>query len=375
MPPSNTKQKSPGNTSRKILLPLLCAFLMPAISLLNNNVFSANVEPRRVIGSWIIGFFFLLLLWAIDQWIADRFNRGSRPSPAARTAAAAPTAAPTRAKRPSPTETPAKARRALRFTVQTLVNLILIIALISLLDLLDDLGINLRTTPLLAFVKLALASLIILSIQATLASLAEKEDILLANAELQNENLRTRFEVLKQQVNPHFLFNALGTLRIMIREKDDRAEPFILKLSDLYRQLLGKNTTQTVTLDEELEFLRSYIYMLQARFESLLHIDIDVWPDSMNRKIPAFSLQLLVENCIKHNIISSAKPLYIRISQDREDAIMIVNNLQTKPSADESSGIGLDNLRKRYELLQIRDGVTIQKTDTTFSVTLQLLHP
>jgi LytS/YehU family sensor histidine kinase len=95
----------------------------------------------------------------------------------------------------------------------------------------------------------------------------------------------------------------------------------------------------------------------------------------MRRRLPAFSLQLLIENCIKHNIISSAKPLNIRIFQQQEDRIIIENNLQTKPSADESSGIGLDNLRKRYELLQIRDGVNIQKTDTRFSVTLQLLQP
>jgi LytS/YehU family sensor histidine kinase len=316
---------------------------MPGISLLNTNVFSATVEPRRIIGSWLTGFTFLLLLWAVDQWIADRFKKARR----------------------SP---------ALRLSIQTLVNILLILAFIRLVDFLDF-HINIQTSHTLSFIKLTLASLVILSVQATLASLAEKEDILLANAELQNENLRTRFEVLKQQVNPHFLFNALSTLRIMIREKDDRAEQFILTLSDLYRQLLGKNTSQTVTLDEELEFLRSYIYMLQARFESLLHIDIDIWPDSLARKIPAFSLQLLVENCIKHNIISSAKPLNIKICQLQVDSILIENNLQTKPSADESSGIGLDNLCKRYELLQINDGVSIQKTDTKFSVTLQLLQP
>jgi two-component system LytT family sensor kinase len=316
---------------------------MPGISLLNTNVFSATVEPRRIIGSWITGFIFLLLLWAVDQWIADRFSKARRPP-------------------------------ILRLAIQTLINLTLIIAFIRLVDLLDF-HINIQSSHILSFIKLTLASMVILSVQATLASLAEKEDILLANAELQNENLRTRFEVLKQQVNPHFLFNALSTLRIMIREKDNRAEPFILKLSDLYRQLLGKNTSQTVTLDEELEFLRSYIYMLQARFESLLHIDIDIRPESMNRKIPAFSLQLLIENCIKHNIISSSKPLHIHLFQQQDDTIIIENNLQTKTSADESSGIGLDNLRKRYELLQIRDAVTIHRTDTKFKVTLQLLQP
>ena len=113
--------------------------------------------------------------------------------------------------------------------------------------------------------------------------------------------------------------------------------------------------------------------MLQARFESLLHIDIDIWPDSLSRKIPAFSLQLLIENCIKHNVISAARPLYIRVLQRQEDRIVIANNLQTRPSAEESSGIGLDNLRKRYELLQVQDGVTIERTTETFSVTLQLM--
>jgi two-component system LytT family sensor kinase len=316
---------------------------MPGISLLNNNVFTGAVEPRRVAGSWMIGFLFLLLLWAIDQWIADRFKAAKRPP-------------------------------ALRLGVQTLVNFLLISLLVNFSGFLDKIRLDAHAVPSLAVLKLLLASLIILSVQATLASLAEKEDILLANAELQNENLRTRFEVLKQQVNPHFLFNALSTLRIMVREKDDRAEPFILKLSDLYRQLLGKNSTQTIPLGEELEFLLSYIYMLQARFESLLHIDIDTWPVSSTRRIPAFSLQLLVENCIKHNIVSSAKPLYIHIFQQQEDALLIENNLQVKPSAEESSGIGLDNLRKRYELLQVHDGVTIHRTESKFSVTLKLLE-
>ena len=315
---------------------------MPGISLLNNNLFTTTQEPSRIAGSWIIGFLFLLLLWMIDQWIADRFKAAKRPP-------------------------------GIRFCIQILVNLLLIGIFVEYVRPLDALRLDTHAPLSLAYAKLLLASLIILSIQATLASLAEKEDILLANAELQNENLKARFEVLKQQVNPHFLFNALSTLRIMVREKDERAEPFILKLSDLYRQLLGKNTAQTITFDEELEFLQSYIFMLQARFESLLNIRIDTWPDIGLRKIPAFSLQLLVENCIKHNIISSARPLYITICQQQADYIVIENNLQTKPAAEESSGIGLENLRKRYELLHIQNGVTIHRTETKFSVTLKLL--
>jgi LytS/YehU family sensor histidine kinase len=315
---------------------------MPGISLLNNNLFTTSQEPSRIAGSWIIGFLFLLLLWMVDQWIADRFKAARRPP-------------------------------AIRLGIQILINLLLIGLFVDFVRPLDALRLDTHTPLSLAYAKLLLASLIILSIQATLASLAEKEDILLANAELQNENLRARFEVLKQQINPHFLFNALSTLRIMVREKDDRAEPFILKLSDLYRQLLGKNTAQTVTFDEELEFLQSYIFMLQARFESLLNIRIDTWPDVGLRKIPAFSLQLLVENCIKHNIVSSARPLYITIFQQQADCIVIENNLQTKPAAEESSGIGLENLRKRYELLHVQNGVTIHRTEKKFSVTLKLL--
>jgi LytS/YehU family sensor histidine kinase len=315
---------------------------MPGISLLNNNVFNTSQEPGRIAGSWVIGFLFLLLLWMIDQWIADRFKAAKRPP-------------------------------AIRLGIQILVNLLLIGIFVDFVRPLDALRLDTHAPVSLAYAKLLLASLIILSIQATLASLAEKEDILLANAELQNENLRARLEVLKQQINPHFLFNALSTLRIMVREKDDRAEPFILKLSDLYRQLLGKNTAQTVTFNEELEFLQSYIFMLQARFESHLYVRFDTWPDIGLRKIPAFSLQLLVENCIKHNIVSSARPLYITISQQQADCIMIENNLQTKPAAEESSGIGLENLRKRYELLHVQNGVTIHRTETKFSVTLKLL--
>ena len=138
---------------------------MPGISLLNNNLFTTSQEPSRIAGSWIIGFLFLLLLWMVDQGIADRFKAARRPP-------------------------------AIRLGIQILVNLLLIGLFVDFVRPLDALRLDTHTPVSLAYAKLLLASLIILSILATLASLAEKEDILLANAELQNENLRASFEVL-----------------------------------------------------------------------------------------------------------------------------------------------------------------------------------
>jgi LytS/YehU family sensor histidine kinase len=159
----------------------------------------------------------------------------------------------------------------------------------------------------------------------------------------------------------------------MVRTNDPNTERFILKLSDLYRQLLKKSDHTTVSVAEELEFLNKYIFMLKARFERMLMISIEIRPESETLKIPAFGLQLLVENCIKHNAISSLRPLHISIFQETANTVTVSNNLQLRTSKEESSSTGLKNLIHRYALLHIQDGVTIQQTSTSFSVTLKLI--
>jgi LytS/YehU family sensor histidine kinase len=160
----------------------------------------------------------------------------------------------------------------------------------------------------------------------------------------------------------------------MVRANDINAEKFIINLSEVYRQLLKKQDFATIPLSEEVEFLTSYVFMLHARFETTLQVQIAILPESTQKQIPAFSLQLLVENCIKHNIISSARPLHINIYQNGLGSVTVENNLQIKPSyAEEPSGIGLGNLKKRYELLNVESGVTVQATDSKFIVSLKLL--
>ena len=190
---------------------------------------------------------------------------------------------------------------------------------------------------------------------------------------LKTENIRSQFEILKQQISPHFLFNSLSTLHSMIRLQNPKSEQFVIKLSEMYRQLLVKRQLDFVTVREELSFVNDYIYMLNARFDKMLDITINIPEEIMNRIIPTFSLQLLLENCMKHNVVSYEKPLHIKISMSGSDAIAIENNIQAKVSHVEKSGYGLESLLKRYALLGSPDGVVVHSDAELFRVTIQLL--
>ena len=159
----------------------------------------------------------------------------------------------------------------------------------------------------------------------------------------------------------------------MVRSHDSQSEEYILRLSDVYRQILQNRESTVVSLQEELEFLQSYIYLMKLRHEDALNFDIHISDESLQLKIPIFSLQLLIENCIKHNIASESKPLYIRLFQNNLNSITISNNYQPKKSENLSFGLGTDNLRARYELLGLKDGVQIMQNDTEYSTTLQLI--
>jgi two-component system, LytTR family, sensor kinase len=180
-----------------------------------------------------------------------------------------------------------------------------------------------------------------------------------------------QFEMLKQQVNPHFLFNSLNILKTMVRSNDPNSEEFIVRMSDLYRYILTGHQLGKVSMSEELEALENYFFMLRARFGDKLTIYVNLKQREKPCYIPPFTLQILVENCIKHNVVSEQRPLIVEISCEN-DHIIVRNNLQERKHVEESNGIGLQNIRKRYLMLAGKD-IDIIKTETHFLVRLPVI--
>jgi two-component system, LytTR family, sensor kinase len=212
---------------------------------------------------------------------------------------------------------------------------------------------------------------ILIALVESIKSAAERKRINIDNIALENENAKAQFNLLLQQINPHFLFNCFTVLQAMVRSKDTRTEAFIVKLADVYRQSL-KTDKGTVTLQEELDFFNAYMFLMTLRQENSIFMDVQVSDESLAYHLPAFSLQLLAENCIKHNIVSEAKPLSIRLYQKDLKSLTISNNYQPKAIKNESFGIGIENLKKRYALEGIVQGVHIEKNETVYSTTIKL---
>jgi sensor histidine kinase YesM len=186
------------------------------------------------------------------------------------------------------------------------------------------------------------------------------------------DNLGAQYELLKQQVNPHFLFNSLNTLKYMVESADDHSVEFILKLSDFYRYTLEKRKLDLIKVSEELEILRAYVYLLRARFEEGIDLSIDIDQRYYPTFIPPFTLQLLVENCIKHNVVSLERPLRIRVYSDR-GAIAVENQLQPRKTREASTGMGLENINQRYTHLLDRH-IDILPRYASFTVKLPIIY-
>ncbi len=224
---------------------------------------------------------------------------------------------------------------------------------------------------LITFLRNLMHIFILITLIGSIKSIKERAKFNSDNISLQTENVKAQFNLLLQQVNPHFLFNSLTTLQAMVRSKDVRTKDFIVKLGDVYRQTL-KAEKRTVTLKEELDFFNSYMYLMRLRQEEAIFLEVHVLDASLAYHLPVFSLQLLAENCIKHNIVSKAQPLYIRLYQKDAKSITISNNYQPKALKSESFGIGINNLKKRYALAGIEDGVSIKQDETIYETTIKL---
>ncbi len=190
----------------------------------------------------------------------------------------------------------------------------------------------------------------------------------LKTEQLKTQNEQIRFESLKSQLDPHFLFNNLNVLASLIDENPAKAEEFTLKLSDIYQYVLSRKDKKLVPLKDEIDFAKKYLELLKMRFENgLLYILPDAVPEG---KIPPLSLQLLLENAVKHNKISDQKPLKINISI-QNNRLVITNNLNPKQKKDESFQIGLNSLTERYKLLNLQ--VEIIQNPDSFTVKLPII--
>ncbi|WP_312335760.1 sensor histidine kinase [Sphingobacterium sp.] len=185
-------------------------------------------------------------------------------------------------------------------------------------------------------------------------------------------NLEAQYELLKQQVNPHFLFNSLNTLKYMVESHDAQSAEFIIKLAAFYRFTLDSLKLNILPLREELAIMDSYVYLLKARFEDGLLVTQNLDAHVKETFIPPFTFQLLIENCIKHNIVSLEKPLHIRVYRE-EEYLVVKNNLQERKIPEPSIGLGIKNISQRYLHLSDKE-IEILKTDDTFTIKLPILH-
>jgi two-component system, LytTR family, sensor kinase len=188
---------------------------------------------------------------------------------------------------------------------------------------------------------------------------------------LKRESLHAQLNALKTQVNPHFLFNNLNTLVSLIPEDPKQATAFVQQLAKVYRHILEVKDEKSIPLQDELDVLRAYAFLLKTRFGNNLSIDISVPEEKLKNNIVPLSLQLLMENAIKHNIVSAERPLKIDLYAVN-GSLVVRNNLQKKKQLSESTGIGLDNIRNRYKLLGDKQ-VMVSESDTSFSVSIPLI--
>ncbi len=188
---------------------------------------------------------------------------------------------------------------------------------------------------------------------------------------LKRESLQAQLNALKTQVNPHFLFNNLNTLSSLIPENPKHAVDFVQQLSKVYRHILEVKDEKSILLKDELEVLTAYTFLLKTRFDKNLEVHIRVPQNKLKDKIVPLSLQILMENAIKHNIVSSEKPLHIEVFTDNGN-LVVSNNLQMKKQISESTGIGLDNIRNRYKLISEKP-VNVTESETNFTVSIPLI--
>jgi two-component system, LytTR family, sensor kinase len=310
--------------------PYIFAFFFPGFTALSHNL----LFKSGIVSFWILGFFVIFGLWRLIEWLLLRSEN-----------------------------------RLVRWGSVLLGSILYIVAFLCmdfyvLHTAMSFSGFKPFDSGLRLFNIVVFATILMESVKWS----KEREKAKIDNLKLQAENIESKYKLLRDQVNPTFLFHCLTTLQTMVKSDDPQTEGYVLKLADVYRQTLKKDRN-IVSLREELALLRTYMFLMRYGREAAISFEVDVLEVSLDYQLPVFALQLLGDDCVKHNVFSTSQPLNIRVFQKDPHSITITNNYQRKPVPEL---FDIEHLEMRYALEGVEDSVYIEKEETRYSTTIKL---
>lgn len=335
---------------QKILIraAVVTGLFMAVISLLFYEVIDVRPEPKAAAFSFVLAFIFTMLVWLFNIYLNSR------------------QAVPSVYRWFSP---------AYDLVVQVVLCLLFSEGLMGLWTALD-LAMHMEsvgTSDIVGVMQVRGLIIVAFSLVTTwgVRQALAQQNAMSVITRLTEENFQARYEVLKQQVNPHFLFNSLNILKGMIRTRNEDAEEYLIKLAEVYRYILLSSAKEEVVMTDELLILDAYYYMLKNRFRDAIELTIDLSAETRRTVLPPLTFQMLMENCVKHNVLTRSRKLIVSVTE-ADGHIHFRNNLQPKQSLHGSNHVGLRNLGRRYEYL-CGQPLTVERDEAFFTVVLPLV--
>lgn len=302
-------------------LPVILSLLFPAMNIISQNQVKENIPLSTALPAYFSSALYLYSLWHLNRLYTQQYEyrwlKWLGPLP----------------------------------TV-ILLNLFLIATFVFINRfLLPDVFDRFLEAPFLfIMIRLIIASTVFILIQRALNAIQQRETYRVQNLSLQAENLTSQLEAMKQQINPHFLFNSLNSLLDLIEEDREKAMKFVRSFSNLYRVVLQSSQRDFITVEDEIQFLEDYWHLIKIRFNEAVDLVMNIPDEKRQDWIPPLSLQLLVENAVKHNVATPHEQLVINLSVEG-NGLVIRNRLNPKEFEVQGEGVGLNNLQKRFSLL------------------------
>ncbi|KAF0195120.1 MAG: putative signal transduction histidine kinase [Bacteroidetes bacterium] len=235
------------------------------------------------------------------------------------------------------------------------------------------LGVPMNQGEKVSFVATGLLiTFMISAIYASVSFFLEWKSNMLKTQALEKANMEARYETLRNQVNPHFLFNSLNTLLMLVND-NPVASRYVESVSEFMRYMLNSREKEVVLLRDEIKMAREFVYIQQSRFGEKLSVSFDVQENFFHYAVPPLALQMLIENALKHNVISRDNPLHVKVYVADDSWLVVENNIQPKIDKEPSTGVGLANIRDRYLFLSGKEVIVKQK-DNKFVVMLPLFE-